>query len=119
MSYRNVLCHGSCPHGVLYSRPRSPRARLIDPYTTYLAERWYQGCHNGSQLEEEVRARGYTGSQRGIYRYLAVLEPSAFPDVSRHAAAPPTQVAPSSRPIRAFRSLRSRPPGSFSAGEPT
>ncbi|HEX4208236.1 MAG TPA: ISL3 family transposase, partial [Ktedonobacteraceae bacterium] len=54
--------------GTPYSRPRRQRARLLDPYQTYLLQRWNQGCHNGSQLEAELRAKGYKGSQRAIYR---------------------------------------------------
>jgi transposase len=52
------------------------RPRLIDPYKTYLLSRWHQGCHNGSRLERELRAKGYKGSERAIYRYLETLEPS-------------------------------------------
>src|SRR5712691_7392077 len=63
--------------GIPYSGPRQERARLIDPYKTYLLSRWHQGCRNGSQLERELRAEGYKGSQRAMYRYLATLEPSA------------------------------------------
>jgi transposase len=65
--------------GTPYSRPRRQRPRLLDPYHAYLLQRWNQGCHNGSQLEAELRAKGYKGSQRALYRYLATLEPSAFP----------------------------------------
>jgi transposase len=67
--------------GTPYSRPRRQRARLLDPYQTYLLQRWNQGCHNGSQLEAELRAKGYKGSGRAIYRYLATLEPAAFPRI--------------------------------------
>src|SRR6266480_268300 len=58
------------------SRPRKQRARLIDPYKTYLLKRWHQGCHKGAQLERELRAKGYKGSQHGIYRYLETLKTS-------------------------------------------
>src|SRR5260370_14795671 len=34
---------------------------------------WHQGCHNGAQLERELRAKGYKGSQKAIYRSLATL----------------------------------------------
>ena len=54
------------------------RPRLIDPYKTYLLSRWHQGCHNGLQLERELRAKGYKGSGRAIYRYLETLEPPDF-----------------------------------------
>ena len=76
--------------GTPYSRPRRQRARLLDPYQTYLLQRWNQGCHNGSQLEAELRAKGYKGSQRAVYRYLATLEPSAFP-LRRSAVSPGSQ----------------------------
>jgi len=69
-----------------YSRPRKPRSHLIDPYKAYLFERWHQGCHNGLRLERELRAKGYKGSQKGVYRYLETLEPSASPKVSRPSA---------------------------------
>jgi len=88
---RHWLTRGSIP----YSRPRQARAHLIDPYKIYLLERWNQGCHNGLQLERELRAKGYKGSQRGVYRYLATLEPSAFPKVSRGSASTNTQAASS------------------------
>ncbi len=70
---RGWLSRGDIP----YSGPRRERARLIDPYKTYLLSRWHQGCRTGSQLERELRAKGYKGSQRAMYRYLATLESSA------------------------------------------
>jgi excisionase family DNA binding protein len=61
-----------------YSRPRRQRPRLIDPYKTYLLKRWHQGCRKGAQLERELRAKGYKGSGRAMYRYLQTLEPTDF-----------------------------------------
>src|SRR5436189_1772287 len=74
-----------------YSRPRKQRPRLIDPYQTYILERLQQGCHNKAQLERELRAKGYKGSGRAMYRYLETLEPIGFsPDdsasITRQAA---------------------------------
>jgi transposase len=57
-----------------YSGPRKPRSSPLDPYKTYLLERWHQGCRSGAQLERELRAKGYKGSQKAIYRCLATLE---------------------------------------------
>ena len=86
---REWLSRGDIP----YSSPRLERARLIDPYRPYLLECWHQGCHNGSQLERELRAKGYKGSPRAIYRYLETLEPSGLsahkhgsPSVTRQTA---------------------------------
>jgi len=61
-----------------YSGPRKERARLINPYKVYILERLQQGCRNKAQLERELRAKGYKGSGRAMYRYLATLEPTGF-----------------------------------------
>jgi transposase len=73
-SVREWLSRGDIP----YAGPRRQRARLIDPYKTYLLSRWHQGCRSGSQLERELRAKGYQGSHRAMYRYLETLEPSGW-----------------------------------------
>src|SRR5215831_9114040 len=57
-----------------YSQRKSSRPRLIDPYKSYLLKRWQQGCQSGAQLARELRAKGYTGSDYGIYRYLETLK---------------------------------------------
>ena len=51
-----------------YSRPRKQRPRLLDPYKAYVLSRWDQGCRNGAQLERELKAKGYKGSGRAMYR---------------------------------------------------
>jgi transposase len=75
-----------------YSRRKSPRHRLIDPYKSYLLKRWQQGCQSGAQLARELRAKGYTGSDHGIYRYLETLKavapaPSGSKRASKRASA--------------------------------
>lgn len=69
-----------------YSGLRKQRSRLIDPYKTYLLKRWHQGCRKGAQLEREVRAKGYKGSGRALYRYLETLEPARLPARLRGSA---------------------------------
>jgi transposase len=69
-----------------YSGPRRQRPRLIDPYKAYLLERWHQGCRKGAQLERELRAKGYKGSGRAMYRYLQTLEPTGFSPRKRGSA---------------------------------
>src|SRR5258708_18823913 len=71
---REWLDRGDIP----YSGSRKPRTRLIDPYKTSLLERWQQGCHQGVQLERELRTKGYKGSPRAIYRYLETLDALSF-----------------------------------------
>jgi transposase len=75
-----------------YSGPRKHRSRLIDPYKTYLLKRWHQGCRKGAQLEREVRAKGYKGSGRALYRYLETLEPTSLP--ARSPGSPSTEHQP-------------------------
>src|SRR6266566_2669942 len=90
MSQRTLqrwIATGSIP----YARRKRPRARLLDPYKTYLLERWHQGCHQGAQLERELRAKGYKGSQRAMYRYLATLETSVGSPPKRRSASAMSQ----------------------------
>jgi transposase len=84
------LATGTIP----YSRPRKPRARLLDAYRSYILQRCKQGCRTGAQLERELRARGYKGSGRALYRYLATLEPSAFSSHKLSAASTPRDPVP-------------------------
>ncbi len=73
MAERTVR-HWLSQRGIPYSGARKPRSSPLDPYKTYLLERWHQGCRSGAQLERELRAKGYKGSQKAIYRCLASLE---------------------------------------------
>lgn len=85
MSQRTIqrwLSAGNIP----YSRRKRQRARLIDPYKSYLFKRWQQGCRSGAQLERELRAKGYKGSQHGVYRSLQTLKAST-PAASKHQRA--------------------------------
>ena len=54
------------------SRP-SYRGSLLDPYKPYLLKRWQEGCCNGAQLYEEIKARGYTGSAPLLRRFIVDL----------------------------------------------
>ncbi len=54
-----------------YTSPRKPRRSPLDWSKKYLRERWEAGERNGTVLWEELKARGYTGSSRSVYRQLA------------------------------------------------
>lgn len=55
---------------------RFRRASVLDPYKAYVLKRWQEGCRKGVQLLHELQARGYRGSTRAIYSYLALLNAS-------------------------------------------
>ena len=77
------LAHGSFPE----ARRRRRRPSLIDPYECSVLRWWQQGNRNGLQLYRELRAQGYKGSSKALYRYLARLRTP-----HRHASGlPPSQ----------------------------
>jgi transposase len=55
-----------------HKRHRKRKSRF-DLYATYVLQRWEQGCHNGIQLYQEIKAHGFTGSQSMVYRFLLPL----------------------------------------------
>jgi len=54
-----------------YAGPRKPRRSPLDWSTRYLRQRWEAGERNGTVLWEELKAQGYCGSVRSVYRHLA------------------------------------------------
>jgi len=66
-------------------RRRSRSSSIVDPYLSYLASRWNQGCHNVARLYEEIVAQGYTGSRRTLEMRLRPFRPEATRPVSKQA----------------------------------
>jgi len=64
-------------------RQRSRSHSIIDPYLSYLSERWNQGCHKARQLYEEIVAQGYTGSLRTLEMRLRAFRPHVAHPVSK------------------------------------
>lgn len=93
MAMRTVR-HWLSSRGLPYSRERRQRPRLLDSYIPYLLERWQQGCRKGSQLEKEIRARGYTGSGRVLYRYLLPLKSTTILGVKQAPPLAPIEGSP-------------------------
>jgi len=56
------LQHGQFPE----RHRRSERPGQLAPFTTYLRDRWQAGCHNATQLWQELRTRGFTGSYTSV-----------------------------------------------------
>lgn len=61
------LSKGSFPE---YKYP-AVRSSKLDAHKEYLRERWEQGCHNGRQLLDELRAQGYRGGRTTVREYLS------------------------------------------------
>jgi transposase len=51
--------------------PRPRRVAKVDPYRSYLRERWEQGVHNARKLWGEIQQRGYPGGYTQVRRLLA------------------------------------------------
>jgi transposase len=64
-------------------RPGGLRSPLLQPYVTYLQDRWQAGCHNVSQLFREVRALGYPGSRALLDQATRPWRPPRPPRGSR------------------------------------
>jgi transposase len=56
--------------GVLPRVIASGRRRQLDPYASYLTQRWQEGCHNAAQLWRELRERGFDGSSRRVRQWV-------------------------------------------------
>jgi len=76
------LAHGSFPE----ARRRRRRPSLIDPYERYVLNWWQAGNRKGSQLYRELTSRGYKGSPKAMYNYLATLR---TPQVCSSKSSPP------------------------------
>ncbi|MFE3175174.1 ISL3 family transposase [Amycolatopsis sp. NPDC059235] len=65
------------PDELLTQVPR--RGRDLDAHTGFLVQRWQEGCTNAARLTEELRDRGYRGSERTVRRLLQTWRGSATP----------------------------------------
>ncbi|MBI1184775.1 ISL3 family transposase [bacterium] len=54
-------------------RLRSHQTSLLDPYKTYLLQRWNAGCRNGAQLLCEIRDQGYSGGNSIVRQFVAQI----------------------------------------------
>ncbi len=66
---RSWLAHESYPE----PKHRRRRPSLIDPYHVYVQQQWHEGLMTGPHLYQELKSRGYQGSERAMYRYLETL----------------------------------------------
>lgn len=52
------------------TQPRRRRPSPLDAYAPYLRKRWEEGEQRGVKLSQEIREKGYTGSERAVHRYV-------------------------------------------------
>jgi transposase len=74
---------------------RSPQrsGQVLLPYTSYVIQRWREGCTDSMQLWRELRAQGYAYSSRTVSRFVTRLRRA-----SEAGWAPETQTSPYTRP---------------------
>ncbi|MDQ3854960.1 MAG: ISL3 family transposase [Chloroflexota bacterium] len=60
-------------------RPGGLTSPSLQPYVSFLQDRWQQGCTNVSQLFREIGAQGYTGSRSLLYQALQAWRPPRSP----------------------------------------
>jgi transposase len=89
---------------------RAPYPRLeskLDPYTTYLSERWAAGETNGRQLWQELQNQGFTGSLISVMRWAARQQRLSPPDPSsRRGRKEPARQAQSEQAVAPLRTRR-------------
>lgn len=63
------------PPPVRIPRPGGLTSPLLQPFVSYLQDRWQAGCTNFAQLTREIRALGYTGSGSLVSQALLPWRP--------------------------------------------
>jgi transposase len=88
---------------------RAPYPRLeskLDPYHTYLSERWAAGETNGRHLWQKLQEQGFTGSLMSVMRWAARQQLLSPPDPSSRRGR--NQQFRQAQPAQALAPLRTR-----------
>jgi transposase len=56
------------------AKKRRKRQSSFDAFAPYVLKRWQDGERNGLALWREIKAQGYTGTERSVYRHLETLK---------------------------------------------
>ena len=67
---RDWLKQGTFPE----VQKRRKRQSSFDTFAPYVLKRWQEGERNGLVLWREIKAQGYAGTDRSVYRYLKTLK---------------------------------------------
>lgn len=68
---------------IRHPRPSGLKSPTLQPYVSYLQDRWQDGCHNIRQLQREIAAQGYTGSYSLLNQALRPWRPPREPPKTR------------------------------------
>ena len=68
---------------IVHPRPGGVSSPSLQPYVTYLQDRWQEGCTNISQLFREIVEQGYMGSRSLLYTALHPWRPPRPPPEQR------------------------------------
>ncbi len=94
-----------CKAGTFPERQRRHGDRhSLSPYTTYVQQRWAEGCRNVMHLWRELREQGFTGSYARVASYVAPLRrgQAVRPCEGESAQAPTTSSEPTALTARAL-----------------
>ena len=69
------------------------RGSKLDPYMSYIQQRWESGCHNATQIWRELRQLGFHGS-RGLVASWAANERAKLPPSFAATASPDSAATP-------------------------
>jgi len=54
-------------------QPRRTQGSILDPYKSYLCQRWHQGCRTAAKLLTAIQALGYRGRRSIVRDFVAQL----------------------------------------------
>jgi transposase len=81
---RKYLEAESCPY---YPEDRITPSKL-DPYRTYIEQRWREGCYNAAQLWRELTQMGFDGSRVAVSRWVTKQRRQLPASVSQATCSP-------------------------------
>lgn len=68
---------------IVHPRPGGLSSPSLQPYVSYLQDRWQEGCTNITQLFREITEQGYQGSRSLLYTALPAWRPPRPPAEQR------------------------------------
>jgi transposase len=79
---------------------RQFKATLLDPFKTYLTDRWNAGCHNASKLFREMQTHGFAGHYGLVAAYVRRMRTAQRATSKPQTTAAPVKVTePAEKPL--------------------